>query len=65
VTNAAKPKTLRSIGDVLQNLYRSEAAAKYWLEALLIFEDLGDSVTAAKVRTSLETVNTNHADRPS
>jgi tetratricopeptide (TPR) repeat protein len=55
--------TLRSIGDILQNLNHSEAAAEYWHQALPVFEDLGDLATAAKVRASLETVNTNNTDR--
>ncbi len=57
--------TLRNIGDTLQKLNQREAAAEYWHQALPIFEDLGDSVTAAKVRLSLEILDANNPDQRS
>ena len=57
--------TLRNIGDTLQKLDQLEAAAGYWRQALPIFEDLNDSVSALKVRVSLETLDANNPDQRS
>jgi tetratricopeptide (TPR) repeat protein len=54
--------TLRNIGDTLQNLDQMEEAAEYWRQALPILEDLDDSVSAAKVRGSLQTLGVNNLD---
>ena len=47
----------------LQKLNRIEAAAESWRQALLIFEDLDDSVMAAQVRHSLEILDVNNPGR--
>lgn len=47
-------RTLLNIGDILQKFNQTEAAATYWRQALPIFEDFNDSVKVAKVRASLE-----------
>jgi tetratricopeptide (TPR) repeat protein len=57
--------TLRSIGDTLQKLNQMEAAAEYLHQALPIFEDLDDSFTAAKVRASLEILDSHNPDQRS
>ena len=57
--------TLRSIGDTLQKLNQVAAAAEYLHRALPIFEDLDDSFTAAKVRTSLEILDSHNPDQRS
>lgn len=55
-------ETLRDIGDTFQKLNQMPAAVEYWRLALPIFEDLNDSVTAAKVRASIEILDS--ADPP-
>jgi hypothetical protein len=52
--------TLRNIGDTLQDLNQMKDAAKYWHQALTIFEDLGDEVTAARIHANLTTLPPNH-----
>lgn len=46
-------QALRHIGDTLQDLNQVEVAIDYWRQALPIFEDLGDSAAAEKVRAKL------------
>jgi tetratricopeptide (TPR) repeat protein len=58
-------RTLLNIGDTLHTLNQSKAAARYWRQALPIFEDLDDSVTAAKIRTSLKVPDANNPDQRS